>query len=180
MRVASAVAQPVPLTGFVGFISFLAVAYLLVRLIPWVRNTFMWTLRNRLLVAYVFIAVVPVILLLTMVGVASYLLYLELGAHLLHDDLQERVSIIATESESIANAVAHEADEAGVKTVDEAMLQRPRVAELVLAAKTEWPDLRVRFNAGQRLLQAGTARDFPASPNKKATLVRRCRKTRYR
>jgi sigma-B regulation protein RsbU (phosphoserine phosphatase) len=160
MRVVSAVAQPVPLTGFVGFISFLAVAYLLVRLIPWVRNTFMWTLRNRLLVAYVFIAVVPVILLLTMVGVASYLLYLELGAHLLHDDLQERVSIIATESESIANAVAHEADEAGAKTVDESMLQRPRVAELVLAAKTDWPDLRVRLNAGQRLLQAGNGSRF--------------------
>jgi hypothetical protein len=160
MRVASAVAQPVPLTGFVGFLSFLAAAYLIVRLIPWVRNTFMWTLRNRLLVAYVFIAVVPVILLLTMVGVASYLLYLELGAHLLHDDLQDRVSIIATESESIANAVAHEADEAGVKTVDESMLQRPSVAEVIMAAKTDWPDLRVRLNAGQRLLQAGNGSRF--------------------
>ena len=79
-----------------GFLSFLAVAFLLVRLIPWFRTRFMWTLRNRLIVAYVFIAVVPVILLLTMVGVGSYLLYLELGAHLLHDDLQERVSIIGT------------------------------------------------------------------------------------
>jgi sigma-B regulation protein RsbU (phosphoserine phosphatase) len=160
LRTTAAFGLVLPFIGFAGFLSFLAVAYLLVRLIPWVRNTFMWTLRNRLLVAYVFIAVVPVILLLTMVGVASYLLYLELGAHLLHDDLQERVSIIATESESIANAVAHEADEAGVAKVDDAMLQRPRVAELILAAKTEWPDLRVRLNAGQRLLQAGNGQRF--------------------
>ena len=160
MRLAVFIGRPLPLTGFVGFLSFLAAAYLFVRLIPWVRNTFMWTLRNRLIVAYVFIAVVPVILLLTMVGVGAYLLYLELGAHLLHDDLQERVSIISTESESIANAVAHEADEGGVKTVDDSMLQRPSVAESIMAAKTDWPDLRVRLNAGQRLLQAGNGSRF--------------------
>jgi len=110
MHLAAWAGRPIPLTGFVGFLSFLAVAFLLVRLIPWFRTTFMWTLRNRLIVAYVFIAVVPVILLLTMVGVGSYLLYLELGAHLLHDDLQERVSIIGTQAESIANAIEHASD----------------------------------------------------------------------
>ncbi len=72
MHLAAWAGRAIPLTGFVGFLSFLAVAFLLVRLIPWFRTTFMWTLRNRLIVAYVFIAVVPVILLLTMVGVGSY------------------------------------------------------------------------------------------------------------
>ncbi len=157
---AAFIGRPLPLTGFVGFLGFLAAAYLLVRLIPWVRNTFMWTLRNRLIVAYVFIAVVPVILLLTMVGVGAYLLYLELGAHLLHDDLQERVSIIATQSESIANAIAHEADDAGASPSDESILQRPGVAESIMAAKTYWPDLRVRLNGGQRLLQAANGNRF--------------------
>jgi sigma-B regulation protein RsbU (phosphoserine phosphatase) len=159
MHVSSAAGSPVPLTGFAGFLSFLAIAFLVVRLIPWFRTKFMWTLRNRLIVAYVFIAVVPVILLLTMVGVGSYLLYLELGAHLLHDDLQERVSIIATQTESIANAIEHESD-AGASPRDEAILQRADVAESIAAAKAYWPDLRVRLNSGQHLLQTRNGARF--------------------
>jgi phosphoserine phosphatase RsbU/P len=159
MRFGSAVGRPIPLTGFAGFLSFLAAGFLVVRLIPWFRTKFMWTLRNRLIVAYVFIAVVPVILLLTMVGVGAYLLYLELGAHLLHDDLQERVSIIATQSESIANAVEHEVD-AGGSLQGEAILNRPDVAESIAAAKLYWPDLRVRLNGGGRLLRANNSSRF--------------------
>ena len=159
MRVVALAGRALPLTGFVGFLSFLAVAFLLVRLIPWFRTTFMWTLRNRLIVAYVFIAVVPVILLLTMVGVGSYLLYLELGAHLLHDDLQDRVSIIGTQAESIANAIEH-AEEHGAKPGDESVLQRPEVAESIATAKINWPDLRVHFNGGQHLLQSRSGTRF--------------------
>jgi sigma-B regulation protein RsbU (phosphoserine phosphatase) len=153
MRLSLAVATPIPLTGFVGLLAFLAAAFLIVRTIPWFRTKFMWTLRNRLIVAYVFIAVVPVILLLTMVGVASYLLYLQLGAHLLHDDLQERVGIIATQAESIANAIEHETD-AGASPRDESILQRPDVVESIAAAKAYWPQLNVRLNGGQHLLKA--------------------------
>jgi sigma-B regulation protein RsbU (phosphoserine phosphatase) len=159
MRVVLAIGAPVPLTGFVGLLAFLAAAFLVVRLIPWFRTKFMWTLRNRLIVAYVFIAVVPVILLLTMVGVASYLLYLQLGAHLLHDDLQERVGIIAAQSDSIANAVAHEVD-AGKSYRDESILARPDVAESIKAAKAYWPDLRVRLNGGQYLLESRNGTRF--------------------
>ena len=159
MRVVALAGRALPLTGFVGFLSFLAVAFLLVRLIPWFRTTFMWTLRNRLIVAYVFIAVVPVILLLTMVGVGSYLLYLELGAHLLHDDLQDRVSIIGTQAESIANAIEH-AEEHGAKPGDESVLQRPEVAESIATAKLNWPDLRVHLNGGQHLLQSRNGTRF--------------------
>jgi phosphoserine phosphatase RsbU/P len=159
MRVSAAIAAPIPLTGFVGFLAFLAAAFLLVRLIPWFRTKFMWTLRNRLIVAYVFIAVVPVILLLTMVGVASYLLYLQLGAHLLHDDLQERVSIIATQSESIANAVEHEVD-AGASLQNETILNRPDVEDSIAAAKQYWPNLRVRLNGGTRLLRSNNGTRF--------------------
>jgi sigma-B regulation protein RsbU (phosphoserine phosphatase) len=159
MRASSVVGSPIPLTGFAGFLSFLAIAFLVVRLIPWFRTKFMWTLRNRLIVAYVFIAVVPVILLLTMVGVGSYLLYLELGAHLLHDDLQERVSIIATQTESIANAIEHESD-AGASPRDESILGRADVAESIDAAKAYWPDLRVGLNGGQHLLQTRNGARF--------------------
>ena len=93
---------------FLGFLSFLAVIYLVVRLIPWFRTQVMWPLRNRLIVAYVFIAVVPVILLLSMAGVAMYGLYLQLGAHLLHDDLQNHVDAISANTDALIAAVRQE------------------------------------------------------------------------
>ncbi len=62
-----------PLRGFLTFLVVLAAVFLLVRWLGWVRNQVLWSLRNRLVVAYLFIAVVPVVLLLTMALVAAYL-----------------------------------------------------------------------------------------------------------
>ena len=47
--------------------------YFVVRLFPWIRRRVLWSLRNRLIVAYLFMAVVPVVLLVTMIGIATYL-----------------------------------------------------------------------------------------------------------
>ncbi|MGH9747185.1 MAG: hypothetical protein ACRD59_13895, partial [Candidatus Acidiferrales bacterium] len=62
----------VPYTGLLFLLSFISVVYFFVRLLPWFRNQLLWRLRNRLIVAYVFIAVVPVVLLLIMVSLAAY------------------------------------------------------------------------------------------------------------
>jgi sigma-B regulation protein RsbU (phosphoserine phosphatase) len=152
-RVALIFRPTIPFAGFLGFLAFLATVYLFVRLIPWLRGRFMWTLRNRLIVTYVFIAVVPVILLLSMAGLATYGLYLQLGAHLFHDDLQERISTIAADADALAGAVEMEAAH-GASTANETILQRPGVANLIEAERREWPDLRVFPNRGQRLIQS--------------------------
>ena len=143
----------IPFTGFLTFLAFLSSVYLFVRLIPWLRNRFMWTLRNRLIVTYVFIAVVPVILLLSMAGLATYGLYLQLGAHLFHDDLQQRISTIAADADALAGAVEMEASH-GAEPANESILQRPGVSNLIEAERREWPDLRVFPNRGQRLIQS--------------------------
>jgi sigma-B regulation protein RsbU (phosphoserine phosphatase) len=159
MRVFAAFVAPVRFSGFIGFLGFLAAVYLVVRLVPWFRTKFMWTLRNRLIVVYVFIAVVPVILLLSMVGLAAYGLYLQLGAHIFHDDLQARISTISADADALAGAVEQEAAQ-GASPTSEAILARPGVANLIEAARREWPDLRVFPNRGERLLQAGDGRHF--------------------
>jgi sigma-B regulation protein RsbU (phosphoserine phosphatase) len=143
----------IPFSSFLTFLAFLSSVYLFVRLIPWLRNRFMWTLRNRLIVTYVFIAVVPVILLLSMAGLATYGLYLQLGAHLFHDDLQQRISTIAADADALAGAVEMEASH-GAEPANESILQRPGVANLIEAERHEWPDLRVFPNRGQRLIQS--------------------------
>ena len=159
MRVFAAFVAPLRFSGFIGFLGFLAAVYLVVRLVPWFRTKFMWTLRNRLIVVYVFIAVVPVILLLSMVGLAAYGLYLQLGAHIFHDDLQARISTISADADALAGAVEQEAAQ-GASPTSEVILARPGVANLIEAARREWPDLRVFPNRGERLLQAGDGRHF--------------------
>src|SRR5256885_15075568 len=59
------------LFSFLKYLAVLAGAYLLFRLIGWWRNRLLWSLRNRLIVAYLFIAVVPILLIVTQIGRAS-------------------------------------------------------------------------------------------------------------
>lgn len=158
-RIAEFYGHVLPLSFVIGFLSFLSIVYFLIRVVPWFRAHFMWRLRNRLVVAYVFIAVVPVFLLLTMVSVASYLLYLELGAHMLHDDLQDRISLIAADAEAISGAIGQETQK-GATTQGEAVLARPSVATAIDAARADWPGLRVRLNHGAHLVQLGDGRHF--------------------
>jgi len=109
-RIPAAFGHELPRTGFLTFVGLLAAAYLLVRLAMVMRRTLLWRLRNRLIVAYVFIAVVPILLLLTMVGLAGYLLELQIGAHLLRDDLKQRENMIAADASAIAGVVGREPD----------------------------------------------------------------------
>src|SRR2546421_541165 len=92
------------LFSFLKYLAVLAGAYLLFRLIGWWRNRLLWSLRNRLIVAYLFIAVVPILLIVTLVLLAGRILYSQLGAYLLHEDIQNRVAMIADISEHIAIA----------------------------------------------------------------------------
>ena len=131
-----------PLSRLIGLLSFAAVIYFVVRLTPWVRNRLLWSLRNRLIVAYVFMSVVPILLLLTIIGFAAYLLELQVGAHLLRDDLDARINTIATDTNAITAALSLEhglkmdpaAPQAGPAVNDEA-LARPGVASVIAAAQ---------------------------------------------
>jgi sigma-B regulation protein RsbU (phosphoserine phosphatase) len=149
-----------PITSLFGFLAFLAAAYFLFRLMPWVRSQMLWRLRNRLIVAYVFIAVVPIILLLTIAGLAAYGLYLQLGAHLLHDDLNERISMIAADADTIAGAIEEEVPRKAASLSEESLMVHPGVASVIAAARAQWPELVVLPNRGEHLVKAGNGRHY--------------------
>jgi sigma-B regulation protein RsbU (phosphoserine phosphatase) len=140
------------LFSFLKYLAVLASVYLLFRLIGWWRNRLLWSLRNRLIVAYLFIAFVPILLIVTLVFLAGRILYSQLGAYLLHEDIQQRIQMIADISEHIA--IAHEILPAGV-TQDE--------SERILAAQShavhdqELPGLSISFSSDSSLLRKVTA-----------------------
>ncbi len=90
--------------NFVKFLAVLSAFYLLFRFIGWWRSRLLWSLRNRLIVAYLFIAVVPILLIVTLGVLAGRILYSQLGAYLLYEDVKERIDMIADISEHIAAA----------------------------------------------------------------------------
>ncbi|PYT77935.1 MAG: hypothetical protein DMG40_21825 [Acidobacteria bacterium] len=92
-------------SGVFGFLEFLAVVagiYLIVRLVGWWRSRLLWSLRNRLIVAYLLIAVVPILSIIVLVVLAARILYSQLGAYLLYDDIHQRIEMIADIAQHIA------------------------------------------------------------------------------
>jgi phosphoserine phosphatase RsbU/P len=156
-----------PLASFLGFLSVAAIGYLVVRLILLVRRKGLWRLRNRLIVAYIFMAVVPVVLILAGGLIAAILLELQIGAHLLRDDLHDHVTVIAADADAIAAALNREPDlkvdqpvSPESTAVEDPILSRPAVAKIIAAARAEWPELRVYINHGQQLVRSGNGRQF--------------------
>jgi phosphoserine phosphatase RsbU/P len=151
VRIAAAFGAVIPHSTFVAFLAFAAGAYFVVRLIPWFRRRVLWSLRNRLIVAYLFMAVVPILLLLVMTGVATYLFYLQLGAHLLNDAVQQHANVIDTDAETIAAAIERQASHTSAP-VGPAVLSDPAIAGLLADEQGEWPGMAVWINRGGPLL----------------------------
>ena len=94
--------------GVFRFLEFLAVVagiYLFIRFVGWWRSRLLWSLRNRLMVAYLFIAVVPILSIVILVVLAAGTLYSQLGAYLLYEDVHHRIEMIADIAQHIA--IAH-------------------------------------------------------------------------
>jgi sigma-B regulation protein RsbU (phosphoserine phosphatase) len=142
--------------SFLEYLAVLAGLYLVLRFIGWWRNRLLWSLRNRLIVAYLFIAVVPILSIVILVVLAAGVLYSQLGAYLLYEDIHGRVELVADIAHHIA--IAHE-------TLPPKITESE--SELVLAAEShaihdrELPGLEISFSNDLPLLQkvAGEGKD---------------------
>ncbi len=63
-----------------------------------------WRLRNRLIVTYLFIAVVPVILLITLAALALYGMTMQMAVYLVTSELDRRIGSLQTIADSVARA----------------------------------------------------------------------------
>src|SRR6266702_116652 len=68
----------------------------------WLRHRFMWRLRNRLFVTYVFIGVIPVVLLVSMVALAAYLFAGQFSAYVVTSDAQRELRRVQALNEAMA------------------------------------------------------------------------------
>jgi sigma-B regulation protein RsbU (phosphoserine phosphatase) len=144
----------IPQSGFLFFLAICAATYWLVRGWGWARDHLLWSLRNRLVAAYVFIAVVPVLLLLAMAGLAAYLLYWQLGSYVIYTEMEEREQRVGVVATAMATSYAAEAT-LGHSAAALALPVDP--ATYIKNAMTELPGLKIETGKGEELLHANGA-----------------------
>jgi sigma-B regulation protein RsbU (phosphoserine phosphatase) len=127
--------------NFLKYLAVLASLFLLFRLIAFWRNRILWSLRNRLIVAYLFIAVVPIVSIVTLAVFAGRILYSQLGAYLLHEDFQQRRAMIADIAEHIA--IAQQILPPGIT---EAESERVLASQSHAVHDRELPGLQITFS----------------------------------
>jgi len=130
-----------PGSGLLRFAGVLAIFYLLYRFWSRWRNEVLWSLRNRLIVAYIFIAIVPVVLILIFASLLGQIIYSQLGAYLLYHDIEDRLEMLADSSAGIAATESSIPSNVDPRIVDKALAEQVLIAE----AK-ELPGLVVRFD----------------------------------
>jgi sigma-B regulation protein RsbU (phosphoserine phosphatase) len=67
-----------------------------------------WRLRNRLIVAYLFIAVVPIVLILALMLVTSYALVGQMAVYMVNKELDNRMRTLAWPAETLTRAPARD------------------------------------------------------------------------
>ena len=68
----------------------------------WALRHLMWRLRNRLMVAYIFIGVIPVVLLLLMAGVGAYLVASQFATYIAISHLQSQLQRLVAANDALA------------------------------------------------------------------------------
>jgi sigma-B regulation protein RsbU (phosphoserine phosphatase) len=119
----SLLAKPGGSAGLIGWVRFLAsvtISLGIVLGLRWLRRKLMWRLRNRLIVTYVFIGVIPVILLLTIGVITAYLFAWQFATYVASSDLQNEVTTLGALNRRMALQVGERLSKGA--TPDEALL----------------------------------------------------------
>jgi len=133
--------------SFAKFLALLAGIYLLARLMSLWSQRLLWSLRNRLIVAYLFVALVPVLLVVLLSVQAAMILYTQLGGYLLYEDVQKRTDLIADGADQIAAALRFEKGNIQLSDAEKIVSQQEHE---VLDARL--PGLQIEFPADAALL----------------------------
>jgi len=116
------------LSGWSAFITYVFVVCLLVKGMRWARQKLMWRLRNRLVVTYVFIGVIPIVLLISMGLLAGYLFAGQFATYIALADLDTELQHLTAANNALA---------AQFRTLNQAGKLTPQLAAEISSASDE-------------------------------------------
>ena len=117
------------LGGWVTFLSLLAIVLLVIAGFRWLRSQLLWRLRNRLIVTYVFIGVIPVFLLVMISLITLYLLAGQFASFVVTSDITTHLRSMEAANRAIANHLAAHISGSGKLDADVLGHARPRRPE---------------------------------------------------
>src|SRR5215469_8728641 len=94
------------LGGWVSALSFAAIGLFVFLGFRWLRSKLLWRLRNRLIVTYVFIGLIPAVLLATIAFITIYLFAGQFANFVVTSDLNSRLRSLQAVNAAIANELA--------------------------------------------------------------------------
>jgi phosphoserine phosphatase RsbU/P len=94
------------LGGWVGFLAFVAGVLFFILGFRWVKRRILWRLRNRLIVTYVFIGVIPAVLLVTMGLITLYGLGGQFAVFVVTSEIHSQLRSMEAVNEAIASELA--------------------------------------------------------------------------
>jgi phosphoserine phosphatase RsbU/P len=133
--------------SFLRFLALLSAGYLAFRLIAWGRSRLLWSLRNRLIVAGLFLALMPVLLLVTLASLAGQILYAQLGGYILYEDIHNRLARMADSAASLAAA-----EKTLPASIPDNVVEQALDAQTRVAYSKDLPGLKVDFHADPKRL----------------------------
>jgi len=104
------------LGAWVGFLSVIVICLLGLAAFRWLRQKMLWRLRNRLIVTYVFIGVIPAGLIVLLATIAFYLFAGQFSTYIVTSDIQSELRHLERVNAGAAQVIAGKAQrkEAGV------------------------------------------------------------------
>ena len=126
------------------FILILLGAWILLRISRFGMRKAIWRLRNRLLVTYLFIALVPVILIATLAGLGAYAFISQLAVHLASSELDRRINSLRFINETVARAQPAQRPDTAMR-LSEIYQERFPGLEIVVESPTskfQWPEAK--------------------------------------
>jgi phosphoserine phosphatase RsbU/P len=111
-RVATVFHRPfgIYLSGWIVFISLVVIVLFSVLVVRRMSSKLLWPLRNRLIVTYVFIGVIPLILLIALAVGTFYLFAGQFATFIVSSKLQSELRDLGARNEVLARSVAEEID----------------------------------------------------------------------
>lgn len=94
------------LGGWISFLTFIAAILFSVLAFRWLKSRILWRLRNRLIVTYVFIGVIPVALLVTMALITAGLFAGQFSGFAVTSEINTQLRSVEAANSAIANELA--------------------------------------------------------------------------
>ena len=106
------------LSGWVQFLTFVAGVFFFILAFRWVRRRILWRLRNRLIVTYVFIGVIPAVLLVLMGIITLYGLGGQFAVFVVTSEINSQLGSLQAANSAVGHELAVRLERGEIPTVN--------------------------------------------------------------